>query len=424
MRSVLGTLLDRAPRNVASSGRSSGPGFLSSALLGRPNGEQLMRSMTQVSTLFAIVNRLSTSVASVQWHLYRKAASGEKKDRTLVTKHAALDLWNRPNPHFTRLRFVETFQQYVDLTGEAPWFVTKAGTLPLELWPLRPDRLEPIPSKLSYLSGYLYSAAGEQVPLSCDQVIRLMMPNPLDPYRGLGPVQSLATQIDATRYSAEWNRNFFANSAEPGGMVKLPNKLDDTEFEEFLTRWAEQHRGVANAHRVAILEDGAEWVERKYTNRDMQFAELNELGREIIREAFGFPKAMLGAVEDVNRANAEAGEVVFGRWLIVPRLERIKDALNFELLPMYGQATGSDLEFDYVPPVPEDRAADNEALLAQANAFKTFVDAGVEPDDAAAHVGMPPTRMRKKDPPPAAPPSPPGVPAEEEDPEDPNPEDA
>lgn len=384
-------------------------GFLPSALLGKPNGERLMRSMSEVSTLYAIVNRLATSTASVEWNLYRKAPSGEKKDRTLVTSHAALDLWRKPNRHYTRMRFVETEQQHLDLTGEAAWVVVKAGRLPVELWPVRPDRLEPVPSKKDFLAGYLYSAAGEQVPLTCDEVIRPMMPNPLDPYRGLGPVQALLTHLDATRFSAQWNRNFFLNSAEPGGVVETPNKLDDVEFEDFRMRWAEQHRGVSNAHRVAVLEDGFRWVGNTYTRRDMQFAELDSLGREVIREGFGFPKAMLGAVEDVNRANAEAGEVVFGRWLIVPRLERKKDHLNNDLLPQfYPPGALVDTEFDYVPPVPEDRQADNEALLAQATAFATFVGAGVDPDDAAAHVGMPPTRMVEKAPPPAA--VPPGSP--------------
>ena len=348
-----------------------------------------MRAMGEVSTLFAIVDRLASSTASVQWDLWRKASSGQKKDRTIVTKHAALDLWRRPNPHMTNARFVHSYEQYIDLTGEGPWLVVKAGNIPIELWPVRPDRLEPVPSRTGFLDGYVYSASTEQIPLAVDDVIRPMMPNPLDPYRGLGPVQALLTNLDATRYSAEWNRNFFVNSASPGGVIEVPHKLDDVEFDEFRARWAEQHQGTGNAHRVALLEDGFKWVDATYTRRDMQFAELEGLGREVIREGFGFPKAMLGAVEDVNRANAEAGEVVFGRWLIVPRLERIKDHLNNELLPMfYPRGATVDVEFDYVPPVPEDRAADNEALQAQTLAFASLITSGVTPDAAAAHVGM------------------------------------
>lgn len=408
MRSVLGSILDRGggPKNVARSG-SGGRGLFPGYLRGRPNAETLMRSVEEVSTLFAIVERIVTSYSSVEWRMWRKSPTGEKKDRQPVASHPALDLWERPNRFHTGRRFREASAQHMELTGETPWFLTKVGRQPVEMWPVRPDYIEPVPSRTHFLDGYVYRAGGEQIPLAPDDVIRQMMPNPLDPYRGLGPVQALLTHLDSARYSAEWNRAFFLNGAEPGGIIEVTQGLDDHEFKRFQQRWREQHQGVSNAHRVALLEEGQKWVDRTYSNRDMQFVELNGIGREIIREAYGFPKSMLGAVEDVNRANAEAGEVVFGRWLIVPRLQRTKDALNNELLPLfYPRGARIPVEFDFVAPVPEDRAADNEAMTAQANAFKTLVDAGADPEWAAAYLGMPPIEMAPEKP---APPAPPGA---------------
>ena len=359
------------------------------------NSTAQMRAMGAVGTLFAIVNRTSNATAQQQWKLYRKAPSGLEEDRVEVTRHAALDLWNKPNPFMPQQEFVESFQQHHDLTGEAWWVIARnpRSTIPLELWPVRPDRMAPVPSATNYLAGYIYTSPdGEKVPLALDEVIFLRTPNPLDPYRGMGPVQSVLTDLDATKYSAEWNRNFFLNSAEPGGIIRVDKRLSDPEFDEMRYRWNEQHRGVANAHRVAILEQG-EWVDRKYSQRDMQFAELRNQSRELIREAFGFPKPLLGSVDDVNRANAEAGEVVFARWLIVPRLERIKQALNHDLLPLFGPAA-ADLEFDYSSPVPEDEEAENAELTAKSNAAAALAAAGWEPDDVLHTVGLPPMRWR------------------------------
>ena len=67
------------------------------------------------------------------------------------------------------------------------------------------------------------------------------------------------------------------------------------------------------------------FASRARTNSSMKFREVS---RDTIRESFGYPKGMLGASDNVNRANQEAGEVMFSRWLLVPRLERIKQALN------------------------------------------------------------------------------------------------
>lgn len=357
-----------------------------------PTGvEAQMRAMGTVGTLFSIVNRTSNATALVNWRLYRKAPSGLKEDRVEVTRHAALDLWNKPNPFFTRQELVETEQQHIDLTGEG-WIViarNPRSPIPLELWPVRPDRIQPVPDPVDFISGYLYTGPdGQEIALRVEDVIQIRMPNPLDPYRGMGPVQSVLTEIDASKYSAEWNRNFFLNSAEPGGIIEVPNGLGDREFDELRERWNEQHKGVANAHRVAILEHG-KWVDRKLTQRDMQFAELRTVSRDVIREAFGAPAFVLGEVGDVNRATAEASKVLFAEQLTVPRLERFKGALNNDLLPLYGADAVRMLEFDYDDPVPADAAARNEEIAAKSTAWKMLVDGGADPVLVSEYLGLP-----------------------------------
>lgn len=369
-------------------------------------GEQRTDAASQLSqmghngTLFSIINKLSTSTAAVEWHMHRTSytRSGavcevcEQPGVTLVDNHPALVVWNKPNDFFTRQEFVETGQQHIDLVGEAWWVVGKIGGRPIELWPVRPDRIAPVRHPTKFLSGYVYRAPeGELVPLGLDEVVMIRMPNPLDPWRGMGPVQALLSDLDAARYSAEWNARFFENSAEPGGVIQAPTELSDTTFKRLQMQWNEQHRGVVNAHRVAILEGGATWADRKYTQRDMQFTELRNLSREVIREAFGVHGHILGLSEDVNRANAEAADVSFARRLIVPRCDRIKAALNNDFLKLFGQS-GKGYEFTYCSPVPEDREADNAERQSKAKSFADLVNAGVHPDDAALVVGLPPMR--------------------------------
>lgn len=374
--------------------------------------ETQMRAMGSVGTLFAIVNRTSNATAQVTWRLWRKAPTGLPEDRVEVTRHAALDLWNHPNEFMTRQELVEALQQHIDLTGEG-WIVISRNArspLPLELWPVRPDRMEPIPHPVDFLSGYLYRGpGGEQVPLETRDVVFLRTPHPLDPYRGMGAVQTILSELDANRYSAEWNRNFFLNSAEPGGIIEVPNALTDAEFNDLRERWNEQHRGVANAHRVAILEHGR-WVDRKYTQRDMQFVELRTASREVIREAFGIPAFALGEVKDVNRATADASSAWFAAMLTVPRLERIKAALNSDLLPLYGPSAAG-LEFDYDTPVTADVELEARQLTARANAAKALREAGWDATDVLSAVGLPEMRYTTPAEPAAPRPAPTPVPA-------------
>lgn len=360
-----------------------------------------MDAVGRVGTLYAIVDRIITAYSQVEWRLYRVSKDGRRRyesgttgvqdPRVEVTRHPALNLWRRPNPFFFGSAFRESAQQHEELVGEQYWIIVRNQVgLPQELWFVRPDRMEPVPDADNFLAGYIYHGpGGEDVPLAREDVIFLRRPHPTDPYRGMGAVQSILGDLDATYLSTEYNRNFFLNSATPGGIIQSESNISDEDFNQFQARWAETHKGVANAHRVAILEAGMTWVDRKYTMDDMQFVELREASRETIREAFGFPKAMTGATDDVNKANAYAGEVMFARWMTKPRLLRTKEALNTILLPMYG-ASAQGLEFDFVNPVPEDDEISAQVLLNKAQSAKFLADTGLwEAADILSAVGLP-----------------------------------
>jgi HK97 family phage portal protein len=365
---------------------------------GASTEEKQRRGMEQygeVGTLYGIVSRLSESCGLINWHLYRKSLDGrrvyrEVETRTEVVKHAALSLLAQPNPLMDTVEFVESTVQHYDTAGEFIWVVAYGSIRaagPIEVWPVRPDRMRIVTSDTEALTGYVYvSPDGEKVPLMKQDVIHFRRPNPLDPYRGLGPVQSISVKLDSNRLASEYNRNFFLNSAEPGGIIEIEDRLDDDEFRELVTRWREQHQGVANAHRVAVLEQG-KWVERKYSMRDMMFPELGEMSREDIREAFGYPKGMTGATEDVNKAVADANERMFGRYLLRPRLKKVQSGLN-KLLKLFGE-TGTSLEFDFDDPVPEDREADSADRITKAQSLKLLTEAGMDWDDALEIVGFP-----------------------------------
>jgi HK97 family phage portal protein len=361
----------------------------------------LLNAMAANGTLYATVSRFANSTSQVTWRLWRKARSGNPADRVEVLSHLALDLWAMPNAYMPRQLFVESFQQHLELVGEA-WWVLRPNELgwPESMWVVRPDKICPVPGGEFGLAGYLYYGPnGEQVPLALDEVIRLRMPHPADPGpagRGMGAAQTILAQVESASFAAQWNRNFFANSAVPGGIIAVPSELNDTSFERLRMQWREQHRGVSAAHRVGILEGGASFTPAA-SHRDMEFAELLNVSRDVIREAYAMPKFMLGLVDDVNRASADASDAMFGSWGLVPRLERIKQALNTQFLPMFGpsgRGTGQpDVEFDYDNPVPPDAEGERAETTTKVTSFVALVRAGVNPDDAARLLELPSLRV-------------------------------
>lgn len=361
-----------------------------------------LNAMSGTGTLFAIIQLLSTGAqASGGWKMYDKNTDGRVRysqhdkgsdQRKEVLRHWALELWNKPNAYMTGDQFREIGWQFMELVGEWYWVLNRgaSGTgTPVEMWPVRPDRMEPVPDREKFLAGWVYSGPnGEQVPLLPSEVIQIKYPNPLDMYRGLSAIQSLLADIDSAKYTAEWSRNFFLNSATPGGIVTFAKRLSDTEFKEFTNRWREQHQGVARGHRVGVLEQGATWDPNTYTMHDMQFVELRNLSRDVIREAYRIHQAMLGNSQDVNRANAETAEEVHTTWHEIPRLKRLRTVCNHMYLPMFGStAIGREMDFD--DPTPSSSNDANDELTAKSKAAQILATTGWHPDDVLECVGLP-----------------------------------
>jgi len=403
-----------------------GPGPYRTFQTGASVDEANMRAYGTQGTVHSNVGLLASSGAKPPWKLYRKAPADNRvrysttdtgsDQRTEVVQHQALAVLNAPAlPFWTRFLLFEISGIWLETTGKSHWVVSYDDrvTFPMGLWPVRPDRMTPLPSADSYLAGWIYTSPDgrEKIPLSVRDVIYNRYPDPLDTYGGTGPIQSVMTDIDSARFGAEWNRNFFQNSATPGGVIQADSGLDDDDFDRIRDRWLESHRGVNRAHRVAVLEGGLTWVPNSMSVRDMDFANLRTTGRDVIREALGMHKVMTGVTDDVNRANAQTGEEVFASWKIVPRLDRWKDVLNYQFLPLfYPDGADVPVEFDYSFPMPLNREQDNAELAAKATAAMNLASAGVwDPDDILTVVGLPPmdtiTPEAVPDTSPAAPPA-------------------
>jgi HK97 family phage portal protein len=400
VKSLLGSLVNRAP--VPYVGRSD-VGHWAGRRDNSQRGSQL-GSMESNATVFGVVNRTSTAVAKEEWHLHRRVSDAavvcaedgcEARGVQRVDKHPALSVLAKPNDFYTRQEYFESGQQHVDLAGEGWTAIFRIGRVPIELWNLRPDRVVVVTSREKFLLGYLYIGPdGEEVPIRKEDMLSIRMPNPKDPYRGLGPIQSVLCNIDSSKYSAEWNTNFWVNGARPGGIVKLSRNMSDPDFDQLVERFNRNHRGIANAGRTAFLEEG-DWVDVKQpTARDMQLVETAELNRDTVLLAFGMSKFAVGVVDDVNRATAEASKAWFGETATVPRLDRWKGMLNNDFLPQF-PGYNYDLEFVYSNPVPADREADRADKTAAVDNFVKLVSRGVDPVEAAEYCGLPPVTVKE-----------------------------
>jgi HK97 family phage portal protein len=382
MRSLLGNILtDKAPIEYTALDANQ-QGFL----MGQPGYKPQLNAYELNSTLYSVVSFLAQTVAQVNWGLYEKAKVEDK--RRQVFTHPALIVLNKPNNFITRQDLFEAAQQHIELAGEAWFIIEYAANRPVGIWLARPDRMVIVKSKAEFLLGYQYrNPDGSVRPLAREEVIQLKTPDPNDPYRGLSPVVSLLSSMYSDNAAERYQLSFMNNNAMPAGIMEITENMNDEQWKRNIERWKQQHQGPSNAGKVAFVEQG-KFSPVAFTQNDMQFLELRGFTEDKIREAYGVSKAMLGVVDDVNRANNEAQQASFSEYKLKPRLEKLKLALNTQLLPLFGSSTSS-LEFDYDDITVEDQdkiIADRDSKVSAAVAL---INAGADPIQTLRAFGLP-----------------------------------
>jgi HK97 family phage portal protein len=309
----------------------------------------------EVGWLYAVVSKIAQGVSDAKWSIYTE----RNGDLTEVERSPIMDVLNFVNPFQTFQEFIELHEIYMGLAGECFWVVNKnKGGLPGELWIVPPDKMSVVPSKKDFIAGYIYKVGNESIPLDKELVIHFKLPNPMNPYRGLGPVQAMAQDLDGEINAAKWNNKFFYNSARPDVVMFPDGDVSEENYIRLKEQFKERHQGVVNSNRMAIASGIRDIKLLSISAKDMDFKELRLLNRDNILGIFGMPLSVMGITENVNRANAEAGDYTFARWIVQPRLNRIKNKLNEQFLPMFPNSQNLCLDFDDVVPesVEENRA--------------------------------------------------------------------
>lgn len=342
--------------------------FMGSGGLMGGSAQSGMQAYNEIGAVYGPIRRICESVSLVNWTLYQQTDKKGETDRQKIddakppAHHPATALWTKPNPFMTRRFFMYVQQLWQETCGGCYWLLCEAGedpspfkrkvTCDLELWPIRSDKLIPVKDPDKYLLGYLYVRGIEKIPLPISAVFPIGYPDPTDLFRFSGPLGASAVDLESEKLAAQYIRNVFYNNGEPGGVVQFDTPLTDIEFEAFVTRWREQHQGVSNARRVAIIE-GGKWESVAQSNAELQYIDLRKFTREEVMFARAMPFAVM-VTQDVNLANADAGMKLYYSDTVRPPLELAAEALNVWALPYIGD----DLTFDFELPVPSDPAFD------------------------------------------------------------------
>jgi HK97 family phage portal protein len=301
---------------------------------------------------YRCVRMVAEAAASVPLLLY--------VDGREVDVHPLLALLQRPNASQTGREFLEALFAYLMVAGNAYAELVKLDDVPRELFALRPDRIQVVPSSAGWPEAFEYSVGGQKVRMQREHVLHVRMFNPLDDYYGLSPLEAAARSIDTHNSASAWNKAMLDNAARPSGALVFASgdgTLTAEQFDRLKLELENTYQGAANAGRPMILEGGLDWKEMGFSPKEMEFIEAKNIAAREIALAFGVPPMLLGIPGDNTYANyAEANRVLW-RQTVVPLANRVADGLAALLQPYADGALKFVPDLDQVEALAPDRDA-------------------------------------------------------------------
>lgn len=300
---------------------------------GKPVNE---RTAMQTTAVYACVRILAEAVASLPLHVYEYQDDGGKK---LVHDHPLYYLLHdEPNPEMTSFVFRETLMSHLLIWGNAYAQIIRDGVgRVLGLYPLLPDKMEVQRDDKGNIY-YVYSRNSDENPtfkeygnikLKAEDVLHIPGLG-FDGLIGYSPIAMAKNAVGMTLACEEYGASFFANGANPGGVLEHPGVLKDPS--KVRESWNSVYRGVSNAHKIAVLEEGMKYQQIGIPPEEAQFLETRKFQINEIARLYRIPPHMVGDLDKSSFSNIEQQSLEFVKYTLDPWVIRWEQSLQRSLL--------------------------------------------------------------------------------------------
>lgn len=289
----------------------------------------------QTTAVYSCVRILSEALASLPLHLYRYKENGKERVYDHPLYHL---LHDEPNSEMTSFVFRETLMSHLLIWGNAYAQVIRDGAARVVgLYPLLPNKVEVGRDKSGEIF-YTYARTSDENPNFKDYGTVVLQKQDVLHIPGLGfdglvgysPIAMAKNAVGMTLACEEYGASFFANGANPGGVLEHPGVLKDPK--KVRDSWNEVYRGANNAHKVAVLEEGMKYQQIGIPPEEAQFLETRKFQINEIARLYRIPPHMVGDLEKSSFSNIEQQSLEFVKYTLDPWVIRWEQALQRSLL--------------------------------------------------------------------------------------------
>lgn len=120
---------------------------------------------------------------------------------------------------------------------------------------------------------------------------------------GISPLETLQMSVDALLYGDDYNARQLKGAA-PDGVMDLGEGAGQDQVDDFRSYWDAEIAGKGAIGFIGGTK-GAQFIQLRGTNRDMQYLEWLEWLARKVAIVYGLSPQDFGFLHDINRANAE-----------------------------------------------------------------------------------------------------------------------
>ena len=326
----------------APTNRTSGSAY-SFFMGGSTSGKRVNeRTAMQMTAVYSCVRILSEAIAGLPLHVYKYNETGGKEKA--VDHPLYFLLHDEPNPEMTSFVFRETLMTHLLLWGNAYAQIIRNGKGEVvSLYPLMPDRMTVNRDTKGQLY-YEYQVSNDDAPTVKGSTV-ILKPSDVLHIPGLGfdglvgysPIAMAKNAIGMAIACEEYGAKFFANGANPSGVLEHPGTLKDPA--KVRDSWNAAFGGSSNSHKVAVLEEGMKYTPISISPNEAQFLETRKFQIDEIARIFRVPPHMVGDLEKSSFSNIEQQSLEFVKYTLDPWVSRWEQAIARSLFSQTEKTT-------------------------------------------------------------------------------------
>ncbi|HEY2361192.1 MAG TPA: phage portal protein [Candidatus Angelobacter sp.] len=282
-----------------------------------------------VSDVYKGVRVLGETVAMLPWKMFKRIEQGTRE----APEHSCYPVMSaEPNDHMTSFDYRFAMVACLNLWGKHHSYIERnpATGKVVALWPLAPDRVR-VERKDGQIWWHVRTREGPEATFFDDEILYIPFIT-TDGFNSISPIRLHAESLGLAKALEVNAATFFGNNSQPGGFLSTEKPLRKEAKIRLKEAWEELHRGVDNAHRIAVLEEGMKFNPLSVPPDVAQFIESRKFQRTDVGGLLRVPLHKMGDLERATFSNIEQQNLEFYSDGIIPFCERIEQRCNQKLL--------------------------------------------------------------------------------------------